>query len=676
MAHETTATRDYVDHKFGPVSGYPAHAADSSIHVSAEDRARWNALRDGQDGQDGQSVYMVGEPVITSEPGESSSVTLHDERTGDNVTLSARNGLDGADGHDGADGTVEFDELTPEQRASLRGPRGVGWFTSSGGTFTGDENSPGRLSGVDFDPDDAVVGDLCLIASSGAIYDCVAVAGDMYPPGDESATEQASSLWRYRMTVSGPKGDTGAPFTYSMFTSAQLESLRGHSVTVKSTNLTQAPGGSSTVVLHDDATDSDVTIVVTNGRDGADGADGEKGDPLRFSDLTPAQKAELKGDPGEVVWGNLTEEQRAALKGDPFTYADFTSGQLAALRGPPGADGTGWLVSDQGEFQAHVYDESTGTYVFDEPDEDESTYDYGRLADVDFNGRTARRGDLCLVTSTRKIYECIAGVDDEYDGEVQDEPLWKFRLLVVAEKGDPGADGADGADGAPGSRWFVVEDPDDIVGTGSDEVLPRLFPASVAADARAGDMTFVSDGRVYRCVAGAGDTYNDVEQDYPLWNKVGDIAGPAGTDGADGAAGAQGPAGPMSTFVPVTGGLDSSVVVDAGESPSVAVENQSSVWLQTGSAFVFPAPTVPAGQLLEYVLYVKATAAISFANTTPFSELASHGYTVYSNHDSLLDNIANGDIIAFTVAQMGSSSNVIVMRAAVSASPVAAPAAQ
>lgn len=56
----------------------------------------------------------------------------------------------------------------------------------------------------------------------------------------------------------GFKGDTGAPFTYDMFTSEQLEGLRG-----------------------------------PRGERGKEGEKGEKGDPLRFEDLTEAQKSEL-----------------------------------------------------------------------------------------------------------------------------------------------------------------------------------------------------------------------------------------------------------------------------------------------------------------------------------------------------------------------------------------------
>ena len=61
------------------------------------------------------------------------------------------------------------------------------------------------------------------------------------------------------------------------------------------------------------------------GPKGADGVQGPKGEPLRFDDLTEAQKLELKGEQGP--------------KGEPFKYTDFTEEQLAALKGERGEKG-------------------------------------------------------------------------------------------------------------------------------------------------------------------------------------------------------------------------------------------------------------------------------------------------------------------------------------------------
>lgn len=61
------------------------------------------------------------------------------------------------------------------------------------------------------------------------------------------------------------------------------------------------------------------------GPKGEDGVQGPKGEPLRFEDLTEAQKLELKGEQGP--------------KGEPFKYTDFTEEQLAALKGERGEKG-------------------------------------------------------------------------------------------------------------------------------------------------------------------------------------------------------------------------------------------------------------------------------------------------------------------------------------------------
>lgn len=70
------------------------------------------------------------------------------------------------------------------------------------------------------------------------------------------------------------------------------------------------------------------------GPKGEDGAQGPKGEPLRYEDLTEAQKLELKGEKGE-----RGEQGTPGPKGEPFKYSDFTPEQLNALKGPKGDTG-------------------------------------------------------------------------------------------------------------------------------------------------------------------------------------------------------------------------------------------------------------------------------------------------------------------------------------------------
>ena len=89
--------------------------------------------------------------------------------------------------------------------------------------------------------------------------------------------------------LKGEPGKDGKPFTYDMFTSEQLEVLKG-------------PRGEQ-------------------------GPPGPKGEPFKYSDFTQDQLNALKGPKGD--------------KGEPFKYSDFTPEQLLALRGPKGDPGSG-----------------------------------------------------------------------------------------------------------------------------------------------------------------------------------------------------------------------------------------------------------------------------------------------------------------------------------------------
>ncbi len=103
----------------------------------------------------------------------------------------------------------------------------------------------------------------------------------------------------------GPKGEPGKdgkPFTYDMFTPAQLEALKGPK--------------------------------------------GDKGEPFRYSDFTQEQLNALKGPKGD--------------KGEPFKYSDFTAEQLLALRGPKGDPGSGGQVTSQ---PVEIYEVVWGTAI-------------------------------------------------------------------------------------------------------------------------------------------------------------------------------------------------------------------------------------------------------------------------------------------------------------------------
>ena len=80
------------------------------------------------------------------------------------------------------------------------------------------------------------------------------------------------------------------------------------------------------------------------GPKGEDGVQGPKGEPLRFADLTEAQKLELKGEKGDKG-----EQGTPGPKGEPFKYSDFTPEQLDALKGPKGDTGENGEQGHKGE---------------------------------------------------------------------------------------------------------------------------------------------------------------------------------------------------------------------------------------------------------------------------------------------------------------------------------------
>ena len=155
----------------------------------------------------------------------------------------------------------------------------------------------------------------------------------------------------------GPKGEPGKdgkPFTYDMFTAAQLASLKGPKGDVGLPGPKGEPGTPG-----------------ERGADGERGLQGPKGEPFKFSDFTQDQLNALKGpkgDPGprgEPGRNGLNGEQGVqgppGKDGKPFTYDMFTAEQLAALKGPkgdPGPPGTGGSV-DLSAYPTKEYCDTT-----------------------------------------------------------------------------------------------------------------------------------------------------------------------------------------------------------------------------------------------------------------------------------------------------------------------------
>lgn len=83
------------------------------------------------------------------------------------------------------------------------------------------------------------------------------------------------------------------------------------------------------------------------GPKGEDGVQGPKGEPLRFENLTEAQKLELKGEKGDK--GEPGTPGTPGPKGEPFKFSDFTAEQLELLKGPKGDTGENGEQGPKGE---------------------------------------------------------------------------------------------------------------------------------------------------------------------------------------------------------------------------------------------------------------------------------------------------------------------------------------
>lgn len=144
-----------------------------------------------------------------------------------------------------------------------------------------------------------------------------------YRPADGEAVKQGYYLSAYGIAVEhgfsgteedwlaslkGDKGDTGAPFTYDMFTPEQLAALTGP----------VGPQGETG----------------PQGVRGVQGVQGEKGDK---GDKGDTGATGPKGDTGAT--GAQGPKGEKGDTGDPFTYEMFTAEQLAALTGPQGPKG-------------------------------------------------------------------------------------------------------------------------------------------------------------------------------------------------------------------------------------------------------------------------------------------------------------------------------------------------
>ena len=164
-----------------------------------------------------------------------------------------KDGQDGAPGRDGIDGTVEFDSLSAEQKASLKGEQG-----EKGDAFKYSDFTPEQLEALR-GPKGA---DGTMVFEDLTEEQRESLRGPQGEPGQKGDK--------------GDQGDIGRPFTFDMFTEDQLNMLRG-------------PAGES--ITWDSLTDEQKAEL--KGEQGERGVQGIPG--------TPGEK----GDPGEVDYSKV-----------------------------------------------------------------------------------------------------------------------------------------------------------------------------------------------------------------------------------------------------------------------------------------------------------------------------------------------------------------------------------
>lgn len=147
--------------------------------------------------------------------------TLVAEQSGRAVRLPAAL-FKGEKGDPGADGTMTFEDLTPEQRDSLKGDKGDQGDPGASPTL-----SATRLAdGVSITVENVDGTSQTVILADGQKGD----TGEQGPQGEPGTVAFESLTPEQLAQITGPqgeKGDKGDAFEYSDFTAAQLEALRG-----------------------------------------------------------------------------------------------------------------------------------------------------------------------------------------------------------------------------------------------------------------------------------------------------------------------------------------------------------------------------------------------------------------------------------------------------------------
>ncbi len=241
--------------------------------------------KDGEDGKDGVSVTSIVTGGISQEDGFTVTPITFAKSDGSEIIVELKakdgiNGKDGADGKDGVDGTVSFDNLTEEQKASLKGEKGDKGDTGEIGA-TGPKGDAGPAGPSN-------------VLTIGTVTD-----------GDAASATITGTSPNQVLNLVLPKGDTGSTGP------SGRDGVDGVSITtITAGTPTQSDGFTVTplTINKSDSTSETINISAKNGEDGASG-----------TYELPIASADVLG--GIKVGENLEIDENGVLKsmaGFPF----------------------------------------------------------------------------------------------------------------------------------------------------------------------------------------------------------------------------------------------------------------------------------------------------------------------------------------------------------------------
>ena len=155
------------------------------------------------------------------------------------------------------------------------------------------------------------------------------------------------------------------------------------------------------------------------GPKGEDGVQGPKGEPLRFDDLTEAQKLELKGEKGDKG-----EQGIPGPKGEPFKYSDFTPEQLNVLKGPKGDTGENGEQGPKGEpFKYTDFTEEQLAALKGER---------GEKGETGERGRKGPQGDNVNLETVAKLKELLLDVNVLFHSNSLEDIMLEYFKAQIA----------------------------------------------------------------------------------------------------------------------------------------------------------------------------------------------------------------------------------------------------